>query len=866
MQRSTTLSVILAAAGLLLAGPTFASTLYDVNLEPPASPTQAGWTAADATNINNVTFTALGESVTVDDRDRAANNGGGMESDMWRDFIFANGSFAEGEGMDVTVSGLLTDTPYYVTIWAYDTSSTPTRNATWTGSNGGTSGLLSFDGADPNPTTLNDYRLEITAVTDGSGVLTLEGRAGPNPSSSHNVFINGFEISDELPPILTVNRDTGGLVLSTDIPQQLLGYSITSDAGALDQDAWTTISGNYDVDGDESVDLDDTWVILTGADVDTDLSEAELGGPGPRDGGTLAAESSVVLSAGGAWLKYYDETDIEMTLLLDDGTQSRVPVSYVGNSDAPFDKGDLNFDGEIDAFDHAIFAAGLHTDLSALSIAKAYAMGDMNEDLASNAADFLLYRDIYDSVNGAGAFDSLAAGVPEPSAVTLLLVAGAVLVVRKRRCFCEKTGLWKLLLAGAIGLAGVTAASAETLQVQLSPTNADLQAGWTAILGDTLPLAATISGGEFDGLDIAATGTHTRSSNSDAAYLVVNHLDGDRDVLLSGGMLTNTSATDLTLTLTGLADGDYSIRTYHHTPYNRTDGFDFDMLLTDAVVTDNLIHDDVPVSFGTPITTPEIAYLEASFTVSGGSTTTLTFHPEAADFGTNGGDHLNLNGFELTAGELDPLVPIVPTLQVNTSTGQMTIANDMDVTFDLDYYEITSDSGSLDPDAWFSLDEQDIGFGTEAGESWTEAGGRSSRILSEFITLGSTPLAPTETLDLGFGFDAPGTQDVEFRYIAGDFLLSGTVEYVTDGFPLGDVNQDTEVNGLDVDPFVDVLLNGPFQLEADMNQDGEVNGLDVDPFVAAVVGGGAQQIPEPSALLLCVIALGVVGVWRKWRG
>jgi hypothetical protein len=55
---------------------------------------------------------------------------------------------------------------------------------------------------------------------------------------------------------------------------------------------------------------------------------------------------------------------------------------------------------------------------------------------------------------------------------------------------------------------------------------------------------------------------------------------------------------------------------------------------------------------------------------------------------------------------------------------------------------------------------------------------------------------------------------------------------------LGDVNLDGVVNGLDVDPFVDVLLSGPFQAEADMNLDGVVNGLDVDPFVAAVVGSG----------------------------
>jgi len=71
---------------------------------------------------------------------------------------------------------------------------------------------------------------------------------------------------------------------------------------------------------------------------------------------------------------------------------------------------------------------------------------------------------------------------------------------------------------------------------------------------------------------------------------------------------------------------------------------------------------------------------------------------------------------------------------------------------------------------------------------------------------------------------------------------------------------------LDVDPFVDVLLNGPFQAAADMNEDGEVNGLDVDPFVAAVVGGGVAAVPEPSTLLLCLLALGRLTGWRTKLG
>jgi hypothetical protein len=84
-------------------------------------------------------------------------------------------------------------------------------------------------------------------------------------------------------------------------------------------------------------------------------------------------------------------------------------------------------------------------------------------------------------------------------------------------------------------------------------------------------------------------------------------------------------------------------------------------------------------------------------------------------------------------------------------------------------------------------------------------------------------------------------------------------------FDLGDVNRDGDVNGLDVDPFVDLVLTGSYQDEADMNEDTVVNGLDVDPFVAAIVGGGATAaVPEPSAVVLFVIGLLAAGSRFRW--
>jgi len=193
---------------------------------------------------------------------------------------------------------------------------------------------------------------------------------------------------------------------------------------------------------------------------------------------------------------------------------------------------------------------------------------------------------------------------------------------------------------------------AEGLQVQFKQSASAMdQAGWTQITGGSPPLTATISGGEFDGVGISGNGTHVRSHPHDANYVLVNHTDGYLDSLLSGGVLTNDSGSNITLTLTGLADGEYSITTYHHTPWLLGDESDFDVLLTDATVTNSLIHDDVPLSYGKTVTTAGLAALVTDFAVSGGSTTTLVFAPAS---GFDGRDHLNLNGFELRSAAIIP--------------------------------------------------------------------------------------------------------------------------------------------------------------------------------------------------------------------
>ena len=133
--------------------------------------------------------------VTLDDRDRGGSNGGGSEAAMWRDFLFANGSFssAPGTGLKLAFTGLQPNAQYPVKIWAFDNSSSGGRAADWSGG-GSSTQRLTFNNT---PATLNDNVITLNVTTDGSGALTINGIvSATNPNSSHNVFINGLEIGD----------------------------------------------------------------------------------------------------------------------------------------------------------------------------------------------------------------------------------------------------------------------------------------------------------------------------------------------------------------------------------------------------------------------------------------------------------------------------------------------------------------------------------------------------------------------------------------------------------------------------------------------------------------------------------------------
>jgi hypothetical protein len=180
--------------------------------------------------------------------------------------------------------------------------------------------------------------------------------------------------------------------------------------------------------------------------------------------------------------------------------------------------------------------------------------------------------------------------------------------------------------------------------------------------------------------------------------------------------------------------------------------------------------------------------------------------------------------------------PVLPKLIVNTTTGAVAIRNTLSEPLPIDYYEIASAAGRLNPanGAWNSLDDQNLdaglasdfnssnsvdgadltiwkgGFGANAngdadgdgdsdgndlmiwqrqvgqtagpGDGWTEAGGISSNLLTEMFLTGGTTIAPGAQVALGNAFVPGGAQDLTFRIArAGGNLALGTVEYVTTG-------------------------------------------------------------------------------------
>jgi hypothetical protein len=240
-----------------------------------------------------------------------------------------------------------------------------------------------------------------------------------------------FKISPVLSGAITaqIDRTSGAITLTntTGAAIAFTSYTIASNFGAISPGDLTPITGHYDSTGDGTVDANNPWQITSSAGSHTLFREATTG-----DAGTIGASAQVTLSSGDGWIRSYIE-DVFVSLLMSDGTVLNSTVTYSGNGGRPFHRGDLNFDGDVDVDDWTALLGGVYTKLAEMSPAESYAFGDLDGDADSDFADFRLFKSDFDAANGAGAFDSMVARLPEPASAALALAAALVCMTSRQR-------------------------------------------------------------------------------------------------------------------------------------------------------------------------------------------------------------------------------------------------------------------------------------------------------------------------------------------------------------------------------------------------------------------------------------------------
>ncbi|MEM7313823.1 MAG: PEP-CTERM sorting domain-containing protein, partial [Planctomycetota bacterium] len=156
--------------------------------------------------------------------------------------------------------------------------------------------------------------------------------------------------------------------------------------------------------------------------------------------------------------------------------------------------------------------------------------------------------------------------------------------------------------------------------------------------------------------------------------------------------------------------------------------------------------------------------------------------------------------------------------------------------FDIDYYEISSPSGSLNIGGWNSLEDQDYeGNGAPgSGNGWEELGNLDNSLLAEFYLTGSSVLAPNTEINLG-NIWTGAAEDLSFNYHLEDGgVVPGIVTYDGGGGGGvdGDFNDDGAYDCADIDALVAEIAGGTNNAAFDLNADGSVDTADRDAWLS----------------------------------
>ncbi len=739
--------------------------------------------------------------------------------------------------------------------------------------------------------------------TSPSQSLGLGGISRSRDVNSIRMVTNNFGAENFLPFVVTEEANVDSVILSDTNPlSDLITLEVDRDTGAMNliNTSGAAVSGVTSLalgSTTGSIDLTD-FVDFSGT-----LSIAQ----------NFSLDSSPV-SSPGVWIQSPIE-DVSAELVIAGGNRS-IDVNFVGNGGVKWVTGDLDFDGSLDGDDFVILMANAETDLSALSEASAYQLGDLNGDGENGVLDFGIFKTAFIAANGAPAFAAMIVSVPEPGTASLALLAALSLGLGRRRYKNQETSSHKSINMNhnRSTLAAITIAVALTFGITHSAQAIifeDFQFNDTA--GTAIEAAvnsinpSVLFSADADNVDVVTNGlgqldaSLKNNDNFGGAFLDIE------PELTSGTVYGVMELTwDFQSILDTTQNEEIRVSLINNDPTGTEITGEFRIVRNDS---DQIIingqaggtgSSDLPdtilnggsltqtdkfiavVAADLDASTYEILYSNnaGSSFLSAGTGISATGRIVESMRMTLNNDLLNDNILIDRVYLTDTLPFVVDpdklTLQIDPATGEVAIINNTTSSFDIDYYRILSDDDSLLETNWNSLEDQaydavdgpDGGStaGDGIGETWTEAGGSDDGVLSESFLLSSSVFDEDDFALLGNVFDIAGDdQLLTFEYrdavsgnvFEGDILLA-TIDL---GLP-GDFNLDGSVDAADYTVYRDNLGQSDSALNGNGTGSGTVSSADYDLWVANYGTSSSTSVstsvPEPSSLV-SIVLLAIAG-------
>ncbi|TWT90313.1 hypothetical protein Mal64_06980 [Pseudobythopirellula maris] len=733
-----------------------------------------------------------------------------------------------------------------------------------------------------------------------SQVLGLGGVSRVRDGNSVRMVTGDFGVENFLPFLIDEFIDLDRVVLSDTNPlTDLVTLEVDRETGAM---TLKNTSGAA-VPGVTGVTLESE----VGAIDLTDFADFS----GTLADGQMVALDSSPDGAPGLWVQNPVE-DVRAELTLSGGGVRTLDVSFIENGGDKWRAGDLNFDGVIDSGDYAILAANAEATLTG-SLAEQYQLGDLNSDGLNDAADFGIFKADYIAANGEVAFARLVSGVPEPGSAALAALGMLALGIRRRRdariltethtskssTMTRSTRSTPAVTLAVLAVAALAAGRAEAVIFE------DFQFNDTA-------------GTAVEGAANSANSGNLLDADGDSIGVVTNGL-GQLDLSGKDNDLFGTHFVDIdpaftSGTIFGVMELTWDFQSVLDTTQNEELRITFennDPRGTETTAEFQIIRDDSDqmvalgqangtgsTDFSNPVPLIDvgltqnakfIAVLKAdldnreyellyssnggsSFNSAGIASLSPSRNIEAVRLGINNdfvGDNVLIDRF-FVADELPyEIDPDKLTLMVHPQSGYTAIVNETGTPFEIDHYRILSDDGSLLVDGWRSLQDQAIDAvdgpdggsiaGDGVGETWTEAGGSDSGVLSESFLLSGTAFDSGVLHTLGTIVDPDdiGSLTFEYRDASTGTVFTGDVSL--DSLGLGDYNLDGVVDAADFTVWRDDAFGAFGAPGVTAYYDEWVDNYGAS-YAAAPL---AVSVPEPGAMVMVLLLLAVPALRRR---